>query len=112
MRKINLGGIIVAVLVALFATSATARWAVKCQAVLRDRIDPVHDPGELASSFNLFAGANAVNETVTYDQLRRSTCSSCLTTGDMSLYWTPQLFYFDGTSYMFVPDDNITVHYE
>ncbi|KAK8241786.1 hypothetical protein HDK77DRAFT_265505 [Phyllosticta capitalensis] len=103
---------IIAVLVAFFTSTATARWAVNCQAVLRDRIDPVHHPGELANAFNLFAGSNAVNETVTYDELRRSTCSSCSTTGDMSLYWTSQLFFFDGNNYMFVPDNSITVHYD
>ncbi|KAK8164772.1 hypothetical protein IWX90DRAFT_484456 [Phyllosticta citrichinensis] len=111
MRQANFGGVI-AVLVALLATTATARWAVKCQPVLRDRIDPIHSPGKLSSSFNLFAGANAVNMNITYNQLRHSECSSCSTKGDMSLYWTSQLFYYDGTSYLAVPEKAITVHYD
>ncbi|KAK7541559.1 hypothetical protein IWX49DRAFT_179226 [Phyllosticta citricarpa] len=111
MRQVNFGSII-AVLVALLTTSATAGWAVKCQPVLRDRIDPIHSPGKLYSSFNLFAGSNAVNANITYRQLRHSECSSCLTDGDMSLYWTPQLFYYDGINYWIVPEKNITVHYD
>ncbi|KZV95628.1 hypothetical protein EXIGLDRAFT_735028 [Exidia glandulosa HHB12029] len=57
------------------------------------RADPIVNPGAVSNHVHQVLGGNAFDFTQTYDSLRASSCSSCAARQDLSVYWTPNLWY-------------------
>lgn len=56
------------------------------------------------SSFMLTTAGNGFDFSMTYEQARQSTCSSCPIKEDLSNYWTPQLYYqAENGTFQYVP---------
>ncbi|KAF2008488.1 WSC-domain-containing protein [Aaosphaeria arxii CBS 175.79] len=73
-------------------TSAT--FVVQCYSRLFDqRADPIISPGVAADHVHAISGANGFNFTTDYAKLRASSCSTCNIKQDMSVYWTPKLYF-------------------
>ncbi|ORY86922.1 hypothetical protein BCR37DRAFT_376215 [Protomyces lactucae-debilis] len=99
-------------LISLFSNT-DAFWRMPCgQSFVTARMDPVVNPGQIASHVHAINGASNVDYTVTFDQLRASQCTTCAVQEDKSLYWTPQLYYVsqDG-QYSAVGSSGLTVYY-
>lgn len=78
------------------------------QRLLAERVDPIVDPGKIGAHAYTVAGGNGFGFTMTYDQARSSTCSSCLVKEDSSNYWTPILYYkAQNGSFTMVPQDGV-----
>lgn len=87
-------------IVATLATPASAFFRMSCPgSILLERADPIVSPGEVAGHVHTISGGNGFGFSMTYDQARASTCSSCLVKADLSNYWTPKLYFQaqDGT---------------
>jgi hypothetical protein len=81
-------------LVSLLAGTSDAFWRMSCPGrVLRERADPIVNPGGVAGHLHTISGGNGFGFSMDYDQARASQCSSCTIKQDFSNYWTPQLFY-------------------
>lgn len=81
-------------LAALLASPVTAYWRMPCPGrVLTERIDPIVNPGAIASHVHTVSGGNGFNFTMDYADARASECSSCPIKQDLSNYWTPKLYY-------------------
>ncbi|KAF2867803.1 hypothetical protein BDV95DRAFT_502105 [Massariosphaeria phaeospora] len=59
--------------------------------VVRNRLDPIVNPGGVASHVHTISGGSGFGPSMTFQQARDSKCSSCQIKEDMSNYWTPQL---------------------
>jgi hypothetical protein len=63
------------------------------------RLDPILSPGVVSSHVHQINGANAMQASYDYDTLRReSTCSSVVVQDDLSNYWSPAMYHYDGAS--------------
>lgn len=58
-----------------------------------ERIDPIISPGAVSGHVHTLSGGSNLSPSATYDDMRKSKCSSCLAKADMSAYWTPQLYF-------------------
>ncbi|KAH6373254.1 hypothetical protein HBI34_087410 [Parastagonospora nodorum] len=67
--------------------------------VVRERIDPIVNPGAIAGHVHTVSGGAGFSMDMTYADARAAKCSSCTIKEDMSNYWTPQLYVHkkDGT---------------
>lgn len=86
--------------VAALSSAAQARWIFydyNGNMLSYGRLDPIIAPGEVSAHVHMFQGANAVQTTYDYDTIREeSTCSTIIVQEDMSNYWTPAMYYWDG----------------
>jgi hypothetical protein len=63
------------------------------------RLDPILSPGAVSAHVHQISGANAMQASYDYDTLRReSTCSSVVVQEDLSNYWAPAMYHYDGAS--------------
>ncbi|WPH02358.1 WSC-domain-containing protein [Acrodontium crateriforme] len=109
-------------LAALFAAPVTAFWRMPCPSrLVMERIDPIVSPGQVASHVHTVSGASGFGFETSYEQLRESACTSCPVKQDLSVYWTPNLYYMaKNGSYINVPQagdgegskGGMTVYYE
>ncbi|WYZ41941.1 hypothetical protein EsH8_V_000836 [Colletotrichum jinshuiense] len=83
------------VLVGLWAAShAAAFFILPCsRPVVVQRADPIVNPGALAGHVHTIMGGNGFDFSMTYEQARAATCSTCRVTADLSNYWIPNLYY-------------------
>jgi hypothetical protein len=51
------------------------------------------NPGEISDHVHVIAGGNAFGPTMTYEDARSSSCTTCNIKQDLSNYWTPKLYY-------------------
>ncbi|GAA5845914.1 hypothetical protein JCM9279_002422 [Rhodotorula babjevae] len=58
-----------------------------------ERADPIVSPGVVAGHVHTVAGGSGFSLTSTYQDLRKSTCTSCLAKADLSAYWSPLLYF-------------------
>ncbi len=71
-----------------------AFWKVPCPApVLRERADPIINPGKVSGHLHTIMGGNGFGFSMDFQQARASSCSSCSVKEDKSNYWVPSLFY-------------------
>ncbi|KZL83024.1 wsc domain-containing protein [Colletotrichum incanum] len=61
--------------------------------VVVERADPIVNPGALAGHVHTIMGGNGFDLTMTYEQARAASCSTCKVTADLSNYWIPTLYY-------------------
>ncbi|KAK1654806.1 WSC domain-containing protein [Colletotrichum phormii] len=82
-------------LVGLWASSkAAAFFIMPCsKPVVTERADPIVNPGALSGHVHTIMGGNGFDFSMTYEQARAATCSTCKVTADLSNYWTPTLYY-------------------
>ncbi|KAL6708576.1 hypothetical protein ACN47E_002557 [Coniothyrium glycines] len=60
--------------------------------LVRERLDPIVNPGAVSSHVHQIAGGGGFNATMSYEDARAAKCSSCMIKEDMSNYWTPELY--------------------
>ncbi|KAF4554906.1 Hypothetical protein D9617_3g019750 [Elsinoe fawcettii] len=81
-------------LAALLAAPAEAFFRMGCGSpIVTERIDPIISPGQVSGHVHQVVGGNGFGFTQDFAQARRSTCTSCTVTKDLSNYWTPILYY-------------------
>ncbi|PNS16603.1 WSC domain-containing protein 2 [Sphaceloma murrayae] len=79
---------------ALLAAPAHAFFRMGCGSpIVTERIDPIISPGQVSGHVHQVVGGNGFGFTQDYAQARRSTCTSCTVSKDLSNYWTPILYY-------------------
>ncbi|KOS17157.1 WSC domain-containing protein 2 [Escovopsis weberi] len=59
------------------------------------RLDPIVNPGQIASHVHTVLGASNFGANVTFDDLAASECANPVIKGDNSVYWFPSLYYMD-----------------
>ncbi|KAF2005544.1 WSC domain protein [Amniculicola lignicola CBS 123094] len=83
----------VAVSLASSFAPADAFFRMSCPGrLVRDRLDPIVNPGGLSGHLHNIAGGSGFASSMTFQQARNSRCSSCQIKEDLSNYWTPQLY--------------------
>lgn len=61
------------------------------------RLDPIISPGQVSAHVHQIQGANAMSATYDYNTLRsQSTCTTLQVQDDLSNYWAPALYHYDG----------------
>lgn len=71
-----------------------AFWRLPCQGRSGvARIDPLAQYGEVAHHAHVIHGGNNFGFESDYDDLMASNCTSCAVKQDMSVYWTPGLYF-------------------
>lgn len=82
-----------------------AFFVVNCRGgeLVQERIDPIVDPGKVAGHVHSVFGGNGFDFTTNFKALRASSCSTCQTGGDNSVYWTPKLFWYSKTTQKYTP---------
>lgn len=79
---------------AWMASHVTAFFKIPCsRPVVVERADPIVNPGTLSGHVHTVMGGNGFDFSMTYEQARASSCSTCKVTADLSNYWTPSLYY-------------------
>lgn len=100
---------------ALAASPAHAFWRLSCDrtSLVRERADPIVNPGAKSGHLHVIHGGSNFNLNVTFDSLRASSCTSCQIANDKSNYWTPTLWFQDPKTKQFEPVDGggILVYY-
>lgn len=61
--------------------------------VVVERADPIVNPGALSGHVHTVMGGSGFEFSMTYEQARSSSCSTCKVTADLSNYWIPTLYY-------------------
>ncbi|KAH7107474.1 hypothetical protein BKA62DRAFT_683507 [Auriculariales sp. MPI-PUGE-AT-0066] len=96
--------------------SANAFFRVACSGdvLLRERADPIVNPGTKSGHMHTIHGGNAFALNYTYEQARQSSCTSCQVTTDLSNYWHPQLWFHDKKADTFepVPNGGLLIYYQ
>ncbi|KAL1645727.1 hypothetical protein SLS58_003611 [Diplodia intermedia] len=69
--------------------------------VVVERLDPILNPGQLASHVHSFIGANVVSANTDYADTQAASCSQVYVKPDHSLYWAPALYFQDPTNKTF-----------
>ncbi|TGZ81697.1 WSC-domain-containing protein [Ascodesmis nigricans] len=73
--------------------TANAFFRMSCDGPLvRDRADPIVNPGAVAGHLHTVVGGNAFDFTMDGKKSRTSTCTSCAAVQDKSNYWVPDLW--------------------
>ncbi|KAF1848139.1 WSC domain-containing protein [Cucurbitaria berberidis CBS 394.84] len=90
---------------AALLSGADAFWRMPCTSrTALARLDPIVDVGVASSHGHTIHGGSNFAERTSYDDLRKSECTSCQFSDDKSAYWTPSLhFVHDGGSTEIVP---------
>lgn len=84
---------IAALLASSFLPQVAAFWRLPCaMPVSVERADPVVDAGQVSGHLHTIMGGNGFDFTMDYEKARKSTCSSCSVTQDLSNYWIPTVF--------------------
>ena len=61
------------------------------------RLDAIVFPDQVSAHVHMFQGANGVGATYDYDKIRsESTCSTLEVQDDLSNYWAPAMYHYDG----------------
>ncbi|KAI5777224.1 hypothetical protein EDC01DRAFT_724382 [Geopyxis carbonaria] len=84
-----------AAVAAVLATlpTASAFFRMPCSGpMLRERSDPIVNPGAVSPHLHTIFGGNGFNFTMGAGATKKSTCSSCKAKADMSNYWAPDLW--------------------
>lgn len=77
------------------------------------RLDPLLAPGEVSLHVHQIQGANAMSATYDYDTIRsESTCSTIAVHEDLSNYWAPALYHYDGLGNYSLMLSNFHVYYQ
>lgn len=93
MHTSGISNFALGLLAASMAAPAEAFFRMSCPGrLVRERSDPIVNPGQIASHVHTISGGNGFGFSMTYEQARASQCSSCEIKEDMSNYWTPQLY--------------------
>lgn len=58
-----------------------------------ERVDPIMSLNQVAGHVHTINGGSNFSPTATHTDLRNSVCSSCMVKEDMSVYWTPNLYF-------------------
>lgn len=76
------------------------------------RLDPGLFPGAESPHLHSFDGGNGLSQSVDYDGLMGSSCSTARVKSDKSLYWRPTLFYKNSTGFYRVPEQATKIYYK
>ncbi|KZV88119.1 WSC-domain-containing protein [Exidia glandulosa HHB12029] len=96
----------------LLAGNAEAFFRVLCGTLAVDRADPIINPGAASGHLHTISGGNGFDFSMTYDDARASTCSTCRPKADSSNYWTPSLWFrAQNGTFRQVQQDGMTVYY-
>ncbi|GAA5869831.1 hypothetical protein JCM16303_001811 [Sporobolomyces ruberrimus] len=77
----------------LLANPALAFFKLPCDnPLIQERADPIISPGQVAGHTHTVNGGSGFSLGSTYEDLRKSKCSSCNAKADLSAYWSPQLY--------------------
>lgn len=92
----------------LLASPADAFFKLVCPGRLVDeRADPVISPGVVSGHVHQITGGSGFGFSMTYEQARAATCTSCPVSQDLSNYWTPVLYFLaQNGSFIQVPEFN------
>ncbi|RMY71810.1 hypothetical protein D0863_04914 [Hortaea werneckii] len=83
-------------LATLFSAPSEAFWRMPCPGrLVQERIDPIVDPGEVSGHVHTVSGGSGFGFETSFEQQRQSACSSCPVKPDLSVYWTPKLYFMD-----------------
>ena len=90
-----------------FILPSWAFWKVPCTSpVLRERADPIINPGAVSNHVHTIMGGNGFGFDMDYRRARASSCSSCQVKEDKSNYWVPML-YFKAENGSFISVDQV-----
>ncbi|OJD34328.1 wsc domain protein [Diplodia corticola] len=115
MATMNLLTLLV-VLAGLLPTLVQGFWKMPCYGtIVRERIDPVMDPGLVSDHLHRVVGGSGINFTMNEALTRRAGCSSCIVVQDKSNYLVPQLYSYESTLlgpvYTLVEDGSVNITY-
>lgn len=81
--------------------------------VLTLTVPSIVDPGAISGHVHTIAGGSGFGQSVTYESMRASRCTTAPVTEDKSNYWIPQLYHYDPSdeSYTMVPVDFMNAYY-
>ncbi|KAF2721938.1 WSC-domain-containing protein [Polychaeton citri CBS 116435] len=83
----------------MFAAQVSAFIRMSCPGrLVAERVDPIISPGVTSGHVHTVHGGNGFDYITSYEQQRKSSCSSCPLKDDLSAYWTPQLYFQDPKS--------------
>ncbi|KAJ5620984.1 hypothetical protein N7510_004968 [Penicillium lagena] len=78
----------------IFPNFINAFWRLPCRGRLGvARLDPLIDPGKVASHAHSIHGAGSFSMNSNQQTLQKSSCTSCAVMQDKSAYWTPTLYF-------------------
>ncbi|EPS43814.1 hypothetical protein H072_2178 [Dactylellina haptotyla CBS 200.50] len=100
---------------ALLNSGVDAFWRMQCGSpLLTDMVDPLVQPGVVpARHVHNIMGGSAFDKTTSWEDLQKSTCTSCEVKGDKSAYWVPTLYFkkSDGELVQVGQKDGMLVYY-
>lgn len=76
-------------------------------------VPSIVDPGAVSGHVHTIAGGSGFAQSVTYESMRSSRCTTAPVTEDKSNYWIPQLYHYDPSdkSYTMVPVNYMNAYY-
>jgi len=76
------------------------------------RLDPIVYPGVVSQHVHQIQGANAIQSTYSQDTIRnQSTCTTLQVQDDLSNYWSPAMYAYDGASNFSLMLSKFNVYY-
>ena len=76
------------------------------------RVDPIIAPGQVSGHVHALYGSNAINVNYGYDTIQQSsTCTTMRVQQDLSNYWFPALYHYDGISNFNLLISRFSVYY-
>ncbi|KAF2434894.1 WSC-domain-containing protein [Tothia fuscella] len=101
-----------AVAFAALLGDANAFWRMNCANIMFGRIDPIVNPGGIASHAHTVQGGSNFGVSSTGVSLANGECTSCEIQDDKSAYWTPMLYYqYPNGSFIDVKQSGSVVYY-
>lgn len=97
MARLSLLSVILALALAL--APANAFWILSHHPLVSERLDMIVSPGVLSGHTHTFVGSAAT----TIGQNTGDYCTTADVKADLSNYWTPQLYYYSGSSVSITP---------
>ncbi|KAA8912018.1 hypothetical protein FN846DRAFT_1019385 [Sphaerosporella brunnea] len=93
--------------------TAQAFFRMPCSGpLLRERADPIVNPGTVSSHLHNIVGGNGFDFSMTYQKTQAASCSTCKAKADKSNYWIPDLYVkAKNGSYHNVGNGGATIYY-
>jgi len=109
------------ILSALFATGVLASGQPKFEFYAYDglqgalayaRVDPIISPGQVSGHVHALYGSNAIRINYDYDRIQNeSTCTTMRVQADLSNYWFPALYHWNGVDNFDLLHSRLSVYY-
>ncbi|KAF5342399.1 hypothetical protein D9611_001382 [Ephemerocybe angulata] len=75
------------------SATANAYWLMGANAITKERIDPIVNPGKVSGHTHIVFGGSNFGLTASTENMRKSECSSVPVKEDKSNYWAPLLYF-------------------